>query len=238
VINGHYDLAAWLIERGADPNVADKWGRAALYAAIDMQTLEPSVTRPAPKTNDQHTALDVARIALQHGAKVEAVLVEPTPGRGVSDNPDPVLRAGTTPFLRAAKTGDVAGMRLLLEHGANPQAMTNYKVTALMAASGLGWRYGDSEVAEADGLAAVKLCVELGLDVNAVDNNGRGALHGAAERGGTALVEYLVAHGATVDAKDKGGKTPLDIAKGNSGYGNPEYPATVMILSKLKTGPK
>jgi uncharacterized protein len=233
IINGHYDLAQWLLEAGADPNVADKWGRAALYAAVDMNTLEPSVTRPAPKTSNDHTALDVAWAALQHGAKVDAALIEPTPGRGVSDFADPILIAGVTPFFRAAKTGDVAAMHLLLQNGANPHTRSAQKVTALMAAAGLGWRYGDSEVPEAAGLAAAKLCLELGLDVNASDEKGRTAMHGAAERGATLLAEFLAAHGAALNAKDGAGQTPLDVAKGNGGRGNPEYPSTVNVLLKL-----
>jgi hypothetical protein len=45
---------------------------------------------------------------------------------------------------------------LLIEHGANAKAATKQGVTAMMAAAGLGWRYGDSEVPEADALAAVR----------------------------------------------------------------------------------
>ena len=232
-INAHYDLAVYLLEAGADPNIADKWGRAALYAALDMQTLEPSVTRPAPKTSDTHSGLDVARLALMRGAKVDGTLAGPVPGRGVSDNADPILRAGATPFIRAAKTGDVDGMRLLLQHGADAKAATALQVTALMAAAGLGWRYGDSEISEEDGLEAVKICLELGLDPNMTDAKGRSALHGAAERGGNAIAEYLVAHGANLDLKDNTGLTPVDVAKGNGGRGNPEYPQTVALLTKL-----
>ena len=37
IINLHYDLATLLLNRGADPNVADSTGMTALYAAVDMR---------------------------------------------------------------------------------------------------------------------------------------------------------------------------------------------------------
>src|SRR5262249_29632623 len=142
LINAHYDTAAILAEAGADANLADRWGRTALYAAIDMHTLEPSTTRPAPREGDKLNGLDLARILLERGAKVDPKLVKPTPGRGIPDGPDPLLVEGTTPFIRAAKTGDVEAMRLLLAHGADPKLTTVRGVNALMAAAGQGWRFG------------------------------------------------------------------------------------------------
>lgn len=234
IINAHYDVAGFLLEAGADPNIADRYGRAALYAAIDMSTLEPSVTRPAPKENDRLTALDVAAMALAHGAQPNTPLKEPIPGRGLSDDPDPVLRDGTTPFLRGAKTGDVAGMRLLLQHGADSHLTTAYGTTALMLAAGLGWRYGQSQVPEARALEAVEFLLGLGAGINAANEHGETALHGAAERGGDRLVQFLVDHGAALTAKDKQGRTPLDIAAGNGSRGNPGYPSTLALFRQLQ----
>jgi uncharacterized protein len=234
LLNAHYDLAGFLLETGADPNIADRYGRAALYTAIDMYTIEPSVTRPAPKETDRLTALDVAEMAMAHGANPNARLKEPIPGRGLSDDPDPVLRDGTTPFLRAAKTGDLAGMRLLLAHGADPRLTTAYGTTALMLASGLGWRYGQSQILEATAVEAVKFLLDLGADINTANEHGETALHGAAERGADRLVQFLVDHGAALDAKDRQGRTPLDIAAGNGSRGNPGYPSTLALFRQLQ----
>ena len=64
--------------------------------------------------------LDIARILLGRRAAPNPKLLRATPGRGIPDGEDPLLRRGTTPFLRAAKTGDVRAMRLLLDHDADP----------------------------------------------------------------------------------------------------------------------
>lgn len=236
LINAHYDVAGFLLEAGADPNVADKYGRTALYAAIDMNSMEPSVTRPAPQESDEIRPLDVVRSALAHGAKVDPLLLKPTPGRGLSDEPDLILRAGATPFIRAAKTGDVAAMQLLLDHGADPRAATKDGVTALMAAAGLGWRYGQSLVPESDSLKAVQFCLEHGADVNAVNVTGETALHGAASHGANDIIRLLAERGAKLDVKDKRSRTPLDIAEGGRERGAVAYPAAATLLKQLMAG--
>ncbi len=233
IINAHYDVAAMLLNAGADPNIADKHGRTALYAATDMSSVEPSGTRPPPKESDENTAIDVMRIALERGANPNARLTSAVPGRSVSDDPDSVLRAGTTPFIRAAKTGDVAAMKLLLGHGADPRLVLKDNTTAMISAAGLGWRWGDSKIPEADALAAVKLCIELGLDVNAANDLGETPLHGAAARGATTIIQYLVDHGAKLETKDKRGRTPLAIAIGEEDRGNPGFPEAATLLRKL-----
>ena len=62
IVNAHYDLPIYLMDHGADPNIADKYGRTALYAAVDMHTLEKSATRPDPKETDKATSLDVVKV--------------------------------------------------------------------------------------------------------------------------------------------------------------------------------
>ena len=52
IINSHYDLAAMLLEKGANPNVVDIAGMGALYAAVDMNSLQWVQGRPAPILTD------------------------------------------------------------------------------------------------------------------------------------------------------------------------------------------
>ena len=118
IINAHYDLAALLLEKGADPNVADVTGMAALYAAVDMHTLPWAHGRAAPKSSDQLDALEVMRTLLSNGADPNAKLKGPKPQRQHTAG-DANLGAGATPLMRATKAGDVAAMRLLLANGAD-----------------------------------------------------------------------------------------------------------------------
>ena len=59
MINGHYDFAAFLLDQGADPNLADETGRTALYAAVDMHTM-PASNRPSPN--------EIGQPAHEHGS--------------------------------------------------------------------------------------------------------------------------------------------------------------------------
>jgi ankyrin repeat protein len=233
IVNAHYDLPIYLMEHGADPNVADKIGRTALYAAVDMHTLEKSATRPDPKETDKATSLDVVKAALAHGANPNAALKESAPGRGSLDVPDRYLGNGATPFLRAAKTGDATVMRLLLEKGADAKAVTKDHTTAMILAAGLSWVMGITNVDEKDALEAIEICIENGVDVNAVNDKGETALHGAATSGRDEVVKYLVEKGAKLDVKDKEGRTPLDVAMGVGARAGRAHDSTAELLKKL-----
>ena len=110
LINGHYDAAALLIDRGIDVNQADSVGQTPLYAAVNDHTM-PQSNRPSPKEIDNTlTSLDVIRMLLDKGAKVDAPLRAQVPYRTKLDRGgDGVLGVGTTPLLRAARAGDVGG---------------------------------------------------------------------------------------------------------------------------------
>jgi uncharacterized protein len=132
---------------------------------------------------------------------------------------------GATPFWMAADFGDVRMMHLLVEGGANPLLATNDGTTPLMAAAGIDFiegqdRYGrrwfqDSTMPlQLAALEAVKYCLELGGDINAVNANGQTAMHGAAYVGSTLLIQFLFDHGAKMDVMNKLGQTPYFITQG------------------------
>jgi ankyrin repeat protein len=222
LINGHYDVAGALVEAGTDPNLLDYVGRGALYAAIDFNTM-PSSNRPSPKVIEQKlSALDVARMLLERGADPNARLEKQSPYRAKLDRGnDTMLGAGTTPFLRAAKAGDIPAMQLLLEHGADPAlAPTRSGITPLMAAAGLGTAEQDTTgryKTQAQAIEAIQLLLDRGADVNAAATDGRTALHGAALQGYDEVIKYLAAKGAKLGAEDSKGFTPLDTALGRAG---------------------
>jgi len=223
IINGHYDVAAFLVDKGADVNAADRTGRTALYSAVDFHT-PPQSNRPAPKEVDSSVAsLDLIKALLAHGANVNAALKTAQPYRTKTDRgDDTMLTTGTTPLLRAAKAGDAEVVRLLIEKGADPKLATRSGINSLMAAAGLGTKEEDTVgrfKTQADIIASIAPCLKAGADVNAVDNRGQTALHGAAAQGYDQVVKYLAEHGANVSLKDKQGKTALDSAIGNAGGG-------------------
>ena len=255
IINGHFDVADALLKKGADPNIADSTGRTALYATVDMNTV-PSSNRPGPKTiENDTTGLELIAALLDHGANPNARLKKQQPYRTKVDRGnDTMLGAGTTAFLRAARAGDAPAMRLLLKRGADPKIATGSDVPVdvsqpvrrapgginpLMAAAGLGAKEEDTvgrKKSEADSIDAIKVCLEGGVDINAVDGRGQTALYGAALQGYDEVVKFLLSKGAKVDIKDHRGFTALDAAEGKAGgfgFGggsaNP-HPTTAKLL--------
>ena len=220
--NAHYDVAALLVEQGADPNVADVTGMTALYAAVNMNTLADLPGRPAPKPTGSLTPLDVAQALLTHGADPNPRLLKPILMRHHSGG-DAALGEGATPLLRAAKTGDVAMIRLLLDRRADPTLTTRSQTTAVMLAAGPagGGLGGSFPVTDAEKIAAITLLIDRGVDINAVDGTGQSALHVAAGQAGESIVTALVQRGAKLDLKDRQGRTPLDVAMGIGGRGAP-----------------
>jgi ankyrin repeat protein len=221
LMNGHFDVAGLLIDRGIDVNLKDKVGRTALWAAVDSHTV-PSSNRPAPReTDDDLSSLDIVEKLLARGAEVDAALSQQIPYRTKLDRGgDGVLGAGTTPLLRAAKAGDAPVVKLLLEKGANAKATTRAGVSGIMMAGNVGTREEDMTgrtKTEREAIETIGLLLAAGADVNAADTQGRTAAHGAALWGLTDVVRFLHKRGATFDVKDKRGLTPLDIALGQGG---------------------
>ena len=235
IMNEHYALAKFLLEQGADPNLNDDKGRGPLYAAIDMRNLEWS-TRPAPPEKDTLSDLEIVKALLDRGANPNARLTKKIPLRGQpSFDGRWANQIGATPFWRAAQSDDVTVMKLLVAHGADPLIATNDHTTPLMVAAGVGWSDGQSHGSQADAPEALRLCLQWGGDVNAVNEEGYTALHGASFRGANEVVEFLVAHGAKMDIKNKEGKLPVNMAEGmHIGPGGwVEHDDTVALFHKL-----
>ena len=70
------------------------------------------------------TALEVAVMLLDRGANpnMQLKLFPPYRSLGQDRGGDSMLTVGTTPLIRAAKSGDIAAVKLLLEHGASQAA--------------------------------------------------------------------------------------------------------------------
>ena len=234
IMNKQYGFAKFMIERGADPNLVDAGGRTALYAIVDIRNEDWS-TLPNRKAEDPLPSLEIVKALLARGANLDTPLTRSLPGRSGMDSGDTTLGAGTTPLMRAARTGDAEVMRLLLEKGANPTLVTKEGNTALMLAAGIGYRDKNTRGTEAEALEALKVSIEAGLDLRQANTRGETALHGAANRGADTITQFLVDHGADVNAKSKQGFTPLDIALGKASVIQLPVPkeSTVALLRKL-----
>jgi ankyrin repeat protein len=221
IINSHFDTAALLINKGADPNLADSTGMAALYAAVDMSTLGEVYGRPARQPSSGDTsALDLIKLLLNHGANPNGQLRTPTLFRAHTPG-EPNLGDGATPLMRAAKNGDAAAMRLLLENGADPELAQKNHTTALMMAAGLGRGLGvfaKDYATESQMIEGLQVLLDRHVNLNATNDAGQTALHFAA-LSSDATVKLLAEHGAQLDIKDKQGRTPLDFALGAGGRG-------------------
>ena len=235
VLNGHYALASFLLEHRANPNLADGKGRAALYAAVDLRNLEWS-TRPAPPEKDAMTELELIDALIAHGADLNQRLTKKVPLRGQpSFDGRWANMIGATPFWRAAQSDDVTVMKLLKDKGADPNIAATYHTTALMVAAGVGWSDGQSHGNQAEAPEAINLCMQWGGDVNAKNDVGYTALHGAAFRGANDVVKLLVEKGARMDVKNQEGKLPVNMAEGmHIGPGGwVEHLDTAALLHKL-----
>lgn len=236
VENGHFELAVVLLDAGADPN-----DQRSGYTALHTLTWVRKPNRgddesgdPPPTGSGDLTSLQFAEKLVGHGADVNARLLRGPSGRGV------LSRAGATPFLLASMTADVPLMKTLLKLGADPKLPNATHSTPLMAAAGLGCLAPTEEAGtEDEAVEAVTLTIALGNDVNAVDDNGETAMHGAAYKNFPRVVRLLAEKGARAevwDRADKYGWTPLAIAEGHRPGNFKPSPETIDALRLVTRG--
>lgn len=236
ITNAHYELAAYLLDSGADPN-ANAVGWTPLHQVVRARRSNGR-GYSSPVGSGRVESLDLIKKLIAKGAYVNARMwnnvLATREGQRTSLN-----YMGATPFLIAAKIGDLETMRLLIANGANPHTTNVENETALMLAAGVslfnpGEDAGSAPENMPERLEAVKFCVSLGQDVNAVSKEGETALHGAAYMGDSPIAEYLVSQGAQFDARNDRGWTPLMIANGvQFAEFYKEQPAVAATLRRL-----
>ena len=235
VENGHFELAMELVKAGADPN-DHRTGMTPLHALSWVRKPnrgDGDDGQPPPDGSGSLTSLQFARALVKAGADPNAPLKKAVPGFG------PLAKPGATPFFFAAKTDDVAYLKVLVELGADPRRSNADGSTPLMAAAGLGaGPRQDDAGTEPEAVAACEYLIGLGADVNAVDKHGETAMHGAAYKAFPAVVKLLSERGAKVEvwhAKNKHGWTPRMIAEGfRPGNKTPSFETIDAIHAALR----
>ena len=212
--NGHFELAAELVDRGADPNDL-RSGYAPLHVLTWVR--KPDISEgngdPPPDGTGHFSSEALIRHLVAKGANVNLALTSGPSG------PGRFARKGCTPFLLAADRADTAYLKLLTELGADPNARNVEGGTALMTAAGLGAGPDHDEAGtDVEAVEAVAYLISLGADPNAVTTMGETAMHGAGYANFPSVVRYLDAHGAKIEVWNKPnsqGWTPLRIAEGH-----------------------
>jgi ankyrin repeat protein len=205
--NRHYKLAMFLVERGADVNLANKGAWTPLYLATDNRNIEGG-DFPVPKPDADH--LKFIEFLLDKGANPNARIKDNTLTRTIFTM-QWFFEAGATAFIRAAQSGDIPLMKLLLTHGADPKLETSFGDSALTAAAGIGWVEGVTyEHSAKDNLEAIRLLLDLGLDPNHPNRDGRTPLMGAALKGRNDVIQLLVDRGGKLDTRDNGNRDSDD----------------------------
>jgi ankyrin repeat protein len=214
--NRHYQLGKFLIERGANVNIANGKNFTPLYLATDNRNIEGG-DYPVPKPDMDH--LDYIKVLLDAGANPNAKVSDNTETRTIFTN-QWFFEPGTTPFVRAAQSGDLALLKMLLSYGADPKIANDFGDTALSAVAGIGWVEGVTyEHSPQESMEVAKMLLDLGLSPNSQNRDMRTPLMGAAHKGRNEMIQMFVDRGGMLDMRDKGSRDTSNANNVIAGHG-------------------
>ena len=233
VENGHFELAVDLLKAGADPN-DQRSGFTALHAITWVRkpnSGDGPDGDPPPIGSGTLSSLQFVRELVARGTTVNARLERGASGKGR------LTEKGATAFLFASRTADVSLMRLLVELGADPKIPNADNCPPLLAAAGIGTLApGEEAGTEDERVEAVNYLLQLGANVNHVDDNGETAMHGAAYNNAPRVAALLTERGADIkiwNRANKYGWTPLLIAEGHRVGNFKPAPETIAEIKRV-----
>jgi len=231
--NAEFELAIELLKAGADANDM-RTGYSPLHMLSWVRKADTGDGNlPGPVNHSRVSSSDFIIQLIKHGAKLDARLAKGSSSAGK------VSPKGTTPFFSAADRGDIEFMKILVAHGADVKIPNTDGTTPLMIAAGVGRGAENDEAGtQEEMIEAVRYCIELGMDINAVDKNGETAMHGAAYGQWPEMVDFLDKQGADINIWNNRNKykwSPLLIARGyRQGNFKPSY-ETVKAIEAIMT---
>jgi ankyrin repeat protein len=204
IMNANWDLAKQLIDAGADVDQWDVYGETPLFTAVGLHAKidggHASIDPP-----NLTKGIDVVRMLLDRGANPNMQLFfRPANVRGSTNT------RGATPLIRAANAGDLAVVKLLLEHGADAKLYMADRQTPIHAVLA-------GRAPEKGALELIKVLHDAGTDVNVValvnhmeEVRGGSALHFAVRKRYKEVIKLLASYGIDMNLKDQDGLTALD----------------------------
>ena len=211
IINGHFDIAAYLLDHGADPNLVSDAGVSPLYATLNVQWA-PIAAYPQPRAHLQQgrTYLEMMNLLIQKGADPNARVKRKVWYSSYNFDQSSVDEIGATPFWRAAYAADIDAMKMLVAAGADTSIATMKPMSRRFGGEG-GGRGGEDR----SGVPPVPVGGPNVTPLQAAAGVGYGFgfaanSHHFAETGMLPAVKYLVEEaGADVNAVDADGNTAV-----------------------------
>jgi len=210
IINGQYDLAKDLLDKGAEPNMASENGVTPLYAVLNCQWAAKALY-PQPRAQEQQqlSYLQLMEALLQKGANPNARLTKKVWYAQYDFDQSGIDETGSTPFWRAAYASDIDAMKLLVKWGGDPNVWTIRTPGRVRTGD------ADRQVEDVSGMAPVPVGAPAIPPLLAAAGQGYGEgfaanHHRYAPTGMLAAVKYLIEElHVDVNARDQEGNTAI-----------------------------